>query len=208
MVRTLVLAVAVLLSGAFLLSPAAVAQQPPTLVPGSLLVRALADKKVTRLPVGRPGLYWRLESFPSLAQAQAAAGPYGLAAETFGTAWLATLGPKGGSSAGGTKVAEVGPLPPVVAPEYLLRLNEGSGPPGSTTVVHTHPGSEGFYVLAGELCIRTPQGVIRISADRSDAGPGIDTPVQISSCGSTDLRELIMFLVDATRPFSSPAAFP
>jgi hypothetical protein len=65
MERRLVLAVAVLVSAAFLLSSAAVAQQPPSLVPGSLLVRALADKKVARLPVGRPGLYWRLESFPS-----------------------------------------------------------------------------------------------------------------------------------------------
>ena len=206
--RHLVLAVAVLVLATFLLSPAAVAQQPPTLVPGSLFIKVLADKKVARLPVGRPGLYWRLESFPSLAQAQAAAGPYGVAAESFGRAWLATLGPKGGSSSGGTKVAEIGPLPTVVAPEYLLRFNEGSGPPGSITVVHTHPGTEAFYVLEGELCIRTPQGVARVSAGRTEAGPGGDTPIQISSCGSTDLRELIMFVVDATRPFSSPATFP
>ncbi len=197
---------AVVLVGLFFLPSAAVAQQD--LPVGSLAIKVLAEKKVATLPVGRPRLYWRLENFPSLAQAQAAAGPTGLAAEFAGRAWLATLGPKGGSSAGGTNVVEVGPLPPVVAPEYLLRLNEGSGPPGSTTVVHTHPGSEGFYVVAGELCIRTPQGVIRISAGRADAGPGTDTPVQISSCGSTDLRELIMFVVDATRPFSSPASFP
>ncbi len=199
---------AVVLAGSFLLPSAAVAQQqPPTLVPGSLLVKALADKKVARLPVGRPGLYWRLESFPSLAQAQAAAGPYGLATEAFGRAWLATLGPKGGSSANGTKVAEVGPLHAVVAAEYLLRINEGSGPPGSITSVHTHPGTEAFYVLAGELCIQSPEGVARVPAGRTHPGTGGDTAIQISSCGTTDLRELIMFVVDATRPFSSPASF-
>ena len=47
--------------------------------------------------------------------------------------WLFTLGPAGGASPGGTRVAEVGPLPPVAAPQYLLRINEASGPPGSIT---------------------------------------------------------------------------
>ena len=206
MERRLVLAVAVLVLGTFLLSSAAVAQQ--ALPPGSLVIKVLAEKKVALLPVGRPGLYWRLENFPSLAQAQAAAGPTGLAAESAGRAWLATLGPKGGSSAGGTKVAEIGPLPPVVAPEYLLRLNEPSGPPGSITVVHAHPGTEAAYVLTGELCMRTPQGVIRVPAGRTEPGTGADIPMQVSSCGSTDLRGLVMFVVDATKPFSSPVSLP
>ena len=205
MERRLVLAVAVLVSGAFLLSSAAVAQQDQPA--GSLVLKAIAERKVATLPAGRPGLYWRVENFPSLAQAQAAAGPTGLAAEAVGKAWLFTLAPKGGSSAGGTKVAEVGPLPTVVAPQYLLRINEGSGPPGSITVVHTHPGTEAFYVLAGELCIRTREGVARVAAGKTSAGTHADAPVQISSCGSTNLYELIMFVVDATRPFSSPATF-
>lgn len=197
---------AVVLAGLFLLPAAAVAQQD--LPPGSLVIKVLVEKKVARLPLGRPGLYWRLENFPSLAQAQAAAGPTGLAAESAGRAWLFTLGPKGGSSAGGTKVAEVGPLPPVVAPEYLLRINEPSGPLGSTTIVHTHPGTEAFYVLTGELCVRTSQAVIRVSAGRGEAGASAYTPTQVSSCGSTDLRGLVMFVVDATKPFSLPAIFP
>jgi Bacterial regulatory proteins, luxR family len=66
----------------------------------------------------------------------------------------------------------------------------------------------GISELTGELCIRPPQGVLRVSAGRTEPGTGADIPVQISSCGSTDLRELIMFVVDATRPFSSPATFP
>jgi hypothetical protein len=32
--------------------------------------------------------------------------------------------------------------------------------------------------------------------------------MQVSSSGSTDLHALVMFVVDATKPFSSPAAFP
>ena len=38
-------------------------------------------------------------------------------------------------------------MPALKATEYLLRVNHGSGPPGSKTPVHTHPGSEAFYVL-------------------------------------------------------------
>jgi quercetin dioxygenase-like cupin family protein len=206
MSRRLVVALAVLVLGTFLSSPAAVAQQ--ALPPGSLVIKVLTEKKVATLPVGRPRLYWRVETFPSLAQAQAAAGPWGLVAESGGRAWLATLGPAGGSSAGGTKIAEIGPLPAVVAPEYLLRINEASGPPGSITVVHTHPGSEAFYVLRGEQTIRTVERVIRVSPGAGEAGAGSGTVMQVSSSGSTDLLALVMFVVDATRPFSSPAVFP
>lgn len=201
--RRLVLAVAALVSGVFLLSSAAVAQQ--ALPAGSLVIKVLAERKVLQLPDGP--LFIRIENYPTLAQAQAVAGLWGLAAESGGKVWLFRLGPASGSSAGGRKVAEIGPLPPLVAPEYLLRLNEPSGPPGSITVVHTHPGTEAVYVLTGELCLRTRQGVIRLSAGRTEAGPPAGTPTQVSSCGSTDLRGLIMFVVDATKPFSSPATF-
>ncbi len=201
MERRLVLALAVLVSGAFLLSPTAVAQQPA----GSLAFKVLVEKKLLQLPDGP--LFWRIENYPTLAQAQAVAGLWGLAAESGGKVWLFRLGPASGSSASGRKVAEIGPLPPVVAPEYLLRVNEPSGPPGSITVVHTHPGTEAFYVLTGELCVRTAQGVNRIAAGRSEAGTRSGIPVQVSNCGSTEIRGFVVFVVDATKPFSSPATF-
>lgn len=191
--------VAALWTGLFVLSATTTAQQ-------AVVIKALTEKKVSQLPA-RP-LFWRVENFPTLAQAQAAAGLYGLAAESGGKVWLFTLGAPGGSSAGGTKVVEVGPLPPLVASDYVLRINEATGPPGSITPVHTHPGSEAAYVLTGEECIRTPKGMIRVAVGRAEAGPGADTPLQVSSCGSTSLHALVMFVVDATRPFSSPASFP
>ncbi len=191
--------VAVFASGLCILPSTAIGQQ-------ALVVKALTEKKVAELPAGP--LFWRLDNFPTLAQAQAAAGPTGLAAESGGKVWLFTLGPASGSSSGGTKVAEVGPLPRVVATQYLLRINEATGAPGSITTVHTHPGSEAFYVLAGEQSIRTPQGVIRVRVGQPETGPGVGTPLQVSSSGSTDLHALVMFVVDATKPFSSPATFP
>lgn len=188
-------------------SPSAMAQ-PGVGVAGSgtLIVKGLAEKKVPQLPGGP--LFWRLENFATRAQAQAAAGPMGLVAEAGGKVWLFTLGPSGGSSAGGTKVLEVGPIAPVAAPEYLLRINEASGPPGSITPVHSHPGSEAVYVLAGEETFRTPHGVKRIGAGTAEPGHGADTPMQAVSSGSMDLYSLVMFVVDATRPFSSPATLP
>ncbi len=79
--RHLVLVVAVLVSGAFLLSSAAVgtdgegggggagvAQQ--ALPAGSLAIKFLTEKKVAALSAGP--LFWRVENFPTLAQVQAA----------------------------------------------------------------------------------------------------------------------------------------
>lgn len=173
---------------------------------GTLAVKALTEKKVETLPAGP--LFWRVESFPTLAEARAAAGPLSLAAEYEGEAWLLTLGPASGSTPGGKKVVEVGPLPTLEAAEYLLRVNEASGPPGAITPVHSHPGSEAVYVLAGEETFRTPHGVKRVAAGEAAAGHAADTPMQASSTGSVDLRALVMFVVDATRPFSRPATMP
>ena len=38
-------------------------------------------------------------------------------------------------------------------------------------------------------------------------GHGGDTVMQVSSSGATDLHALVMFVVDATKPFTSPASF-
>ena len=182
-----------------LLPSTAMAQQP-------LVVKPLAERKVHELPGG--ALYWRIENFPAVAQAEAVAGRWSLVAEADGKVWLFTLGPSGGSSSGGTIVAEVGPIARVVATEYLLRINEVSGPPGSKTPVHSHPGSEAFYVLAGETSSHTPNGVKRIGAGRFETGNDAGTPMQVSSSGTTDLHSLVMFVVDAGKPFSSTARLP
>jgi hypothetical protein len=171
-----------------------------------LKIKPLAEKKVAELPAGT--LYWRIENFPGLPQAQAAAGPHALAAESAGKAWLFTLGPAGGATAGGSKVVEVGPIPRIEAAQYLLRINEASGAPGSVTPVHSHPGSEAFYVLAGEQSIKGKHGTLRVRAGQAEPGNGADQVMQVSSSGTTDLLALVMFVVDANRPFSSPASFP
>jgi hypothetical protein len=171
-----------------------------------LSIKPLAEKKVAQLPPGT--LYWRIENFASLDEAKKAVGEWSLAVESAGKAWLFTLGERGGNTPGGKKVAEVGPIPRVAAPQYLLRINEATGPNGAVTPIHSHPGSEAFYVVAGEQSIRHPHGVMRVRVGEPAAGHGADVPMQVSSTGKTDLLSLVMFVVDATRPFSSPAKMP
>ena len=196
---------------AFLAGAAAISLATSLLVPlaasaQQFQIKPIVEKKVAHLPPGP--LFWRVDTFPSLAMAQAATGPTGLAAEVAGKAWLFTLGPAGGASPGGSKVAEIGPVPAITAPEYLLRIVQSGGPPGAKTPVHTHPGSESFYVLSGELTQKTPDGVHRVSAGQSMPGHPPATPMQVSSSGGSDLTALVMFVNDATKPFSSPATMP
>jgi quercetin dioxygenase-like cupin family protein len=188
------------------LALAAAALPPAAAQSGAFFVKPVAEKRLTQLPPG--ALYWRVERFPALAQAQAAAGPTSLAVELMAQAWLLTLGAKGGATPGATVVAEIGPVPPLTAPEYLLRINHSGGAPGAKTSVHTHPGSEAFYVLTGRLSQRTPYGTSHIEAGQAVNGQGADVPMEVSSSGSSDLNALVMFVVDATRPFSAPASLP
>ena len=180
------------------------------------VVKPVAQKKIEQLPTGP--LYWRVENFPTLADAKAAVGPDGwnpasvryetttaLIAEVAGKIWVVTLGPKDASTPGGSKVAEIGPVPAITAPEYLLRLNYGSGPPGAKTPVHSHPGSEAFYVVAGRLGQRTPDGVDYVEVGHTMNGHPAGMPMQVFNAGTTDLTALIMFVVDASKPFSVPA---
>ncbi len=196
--RVLIACMAVTISGLLLSASPASAQK--------FEVKPVAEKKIKELPAGP--LFWRIDNFPTLTQAQAAAGPTGLAAEVGGKVWLFTLGPKGGSSPGASKVAEIGPVPPITAPEYLLRINNTGGPPGVKTPVHTHPGTETFYVLTGRLDQKTLHGVTHVEAGQSMVGHEAGTPMEVSSSGTSDLNALVMFVVDATNPFSTPAKMP
>jgi hypothetical protein len=198
LVRAVTMALLLAVTSVPLMSSTAVAQN-------KLEINKVAEKKLKHLPAGP--LFWRVETMPTIAQAQAAAGETSLAAEISGKVWLFTLGAKGGLTPGATKVIEIGPVPPITAPEYLLRINHAFGPPGAKTSVHTHPGSEAFYVLAGHLGQRTSHGVSHADAGQSMNGHGADMPMEVFSAGTVDLDQLVMFVVDATRPFSSPAKF-
>ncbi len=167
------------------------------------IVKPIAEKKLKELPTGP--LFWRVENFPTIEQAHAAESSTSVAVQAAGKAWLFTLGPKTSGVTQGSNAVEIGPVPTFNATEYLLRINYAEAPPGTKTPVHTHPGSETFYVLTGELGQKTPHSVVHVETGQSMAGHPPGTPMEVFSSGSSTLTALVMFLVDATKPFSSPA---
>jgi hypothetical protein len=194
--RAVALALPVCAMGLLLSSPMSAEEK-------KFVIKPVAEKKLKQLPAGP--LYWQLETFPTLEQAQAAAGDMSLAAKVAGKVWLFTLGPKDSPTRGGSKVVQIGPVAPITAPEYLLRINHAGGPPGAKTGAHSHPGSEAFYVLAGRLGQKTPRGITHADAGHSMNGHSAGTPMVVFSSGTTDLDQLVMFVVDASKPFSTPA---
>jgi hypothetical protein len=69
------------------------ASSPMAAEPGEFFVKSVVEKKLKELPPGP--LYWRIENFPTLDEAQTAAdaSPTSFAAEVSGKFWLFTLGP-------------------------------------------------------------------------------------------------------------------
>jgi len=46
---------------------------------------------------------------------------------------------------------------------------------------------------------------MRVTAGHTEPGQGAENAMEVSSSGSVDLHALVMFVVDADKPFSSPA---
>jgi hypothetical protein len=63
--------------------------------------------------------------------------------------------------------------------------------------VHTHPGSETFFVLARAQSVRTPDNAMVVKAGQAEPRDGAGVPMQVSASGSTDLHALVMFVFDA-----------
>ena len=173
--------------------------------PAGTTIAFIAERKVAQLPDGP--LFWRVETFPSGAAAQAAAGPTGLVGEMDDRVWLFTLGPSGGASPGGTHVAEVGPLPICPAAEYLIQVQGAITPPGGASQVHTHPGSEAWYVVAGQQTVRTSTDEIQVGAGQGFAGFAASTPIRLINEGRDNRHAFPMFVIDAAEPQTSPAEF-
>ena len=55
-------------------------------------------------------------------------------------------------------------------PKYLLRISHAVASPGAKSGVHTHPRTEAWLVLKGQLSQQTPQGVNVVEAGKTLAG--------------------------------------
>ena len=75
--------------------------------------------------------------------------------------------------------------------------------PGCTRI----PGTEAFLVLEGQLSQQTPHGVNVVEAGKTLAGGAAEVPMEVTSSGGEELHWLIMFVLDANKPFASDATF-
>ena len=88
-----------------------------------------------------------------------------------------------------------------------LYQTSSTAPVGAKTSIHTHPGPEAFLILSGQLTQRTPYG--RHILNAGGTMPGVpDQAMEVISTGDEELRELIMFVVDPSRPFAEAARLP
>jgi quercetin dioxygenase-like cupin family protein len=169
---------------------------------GEFVVEKIAEKPIAALPDG--DLYWTIETFAKLDEAEAAVGDTGLAAEIDGKAWLFTLGPQDDDGNGGEVIASVGPIQRFDASGYKLQINAPKAPPGAKTTQHSHPGSEVLYILSGEATVKWPDHTDVIGAGESGAGQPPHTPMEVTSTGEEDLAGIVMFVVDPSQDFARP----
>jgi len=159
---------------------------------------------VTGLHFGQGSVYWHLRAFPSRKDAEAARSTTGIVVEEDGRVWLSEFRPTNTALRGGVSIAVVGPLPLPSARSYAAVLSYAVMRPGDNSRVHTHPGPEGWYVLAGEQCLETPSG-----AHRARAGGTMtvrsNTPMELHVPGKTVRRAFALVIHDSAQERGKPS---
>ncbi len=193
-----------------LLSAAAAAATPAPVVPGGCTAPAsehvneagcylLAELSVENAP---RQLYWHIAEFADLAAAEAEARQHrsSKAVTAHDRVWLLVIGARNDRISSGKPATPIGPMdvPPVGT--VTVRFLTSTFPPAMRTRVHSHPGSEAFYVIDGEQCVETPTVRHRITAGHSYiVQSGIH--VQASARGR---KSLVALILRPGAPWSEP----
>ena len=159
---------------------------------------------VTGLHFRQASVYWHLRAFPSRKAAETAKSATGIVVEEDGRVWLSEFGSRSIAPRGGAAIAVIGPLELPVAKSYSAILSYAVMRPGDKSRVHTHPGPEGWYVLAGEQCLETPAG-----ADRAQAGGTMtvrpNVPMRLNVTGTRLRRAFALVIHDSTQGRGTPS---
>jgi len=178
-------------------------QSPKPLVsckPASQKTSDLGCWIVASAPLGvvNAPVYWTLDSFSTRADAERAAGQAGTVVESLGKVWLFTIGSKLAPVFGGTRAAQIGPLPIQPGKDYTAQYMEATLQPGMVSRTHVHSGVEAFYTETGETCLETPQG-------RQIGRKGVDivvpegVPMELTASGTEVRKGLILVLHDSSK---------
>lgn len=159
---------------------------------------------VTGLHFSQASVYWHLRAFPNMKSAEAAKSASGIVVEEDGRVWLSEFGPSNIAQCGGEAIAVIGPLQLPTAKSYSAVLSYAVMRPGDSSRVHTHPGPEGWYVLAGEQCLETPVGANRAQAGATmTVGPNI--PMELNVTGTTLRRAFALVIHDSAQTRGVPS---
>jgi quercetin dioxygenase-like cupin family protein len=159
---------------------------------------------ITGLHFSEASVYWHLRAFPSRKIAEAAKSASGLVVEEDGRVWLSEFGPRNFALQGGEPIAIVGPLQLPTARSYAAVLSYAVMRPGDDSRVHTHPGPEGWYVLAGEQCLETPAGATRTRAGGTMTVGG-NIPMELNVTGTVIRRAFALVIHDSAQERGIPS---
>ncbi len=149
-------------------------------------------------------VYWHLSTFPTRKDADAARSATGIVVEEDGRVWLSEFGPRDAAPRGGDAIAVVGPLQLPEATSYTAILSYAVMRPGDSSRVHTHPGPEGWYVLAGDQCLDTPDGATRARAGGTmTVRPNI--PMELNVTGTALRRAFALVIHDSAQQRGIPS---
>ena len=149
-------------------------------------------------------VYWHLYTFKNRKAADAAKSKTGMVVEEDGRVWLSEFGVRDLASNGGKAVAVIGPLQLPVAKSYSAVLSYAVMRPGDSSRVHTHPGPEGWYVLAGQQCLETPAGASSGGAGQTMTVPP-NVPMELNVTGTKLRRAFALVIHDSTQQRGVPS---
>jgi quercetin dioxygenase-like cupin family protein len=158
----------------------------------------VVDQPVGRIEQGQA--FWHLDVYPTRPEAEKAKGPRGTIIESLGKVWLLTIEQAGWRPAlPGGCIAEIGPLPVTAGEQYWALFMEVIFNPGMGSEIHTHPGPEAWYNLAGEACLETPSGKLIARA----GGPPVivprGVPMLLTTTGTEQRRGLTLILHESSK---------
>jgi quercetin dioxygenase-like cupin family protein len=170
---------------------------------GELGCWIIATTAMGQLP--QEPIYWHVNTYPTRVAAEAVKGPRATVVESLGKVWLLTVDVAGWQARGGTRIAEIGPLPVSADAKYSAQYMEAIFSPGMTAPTHRHSGPEAWYTLTGETCLETPEGKM---IGRAGGPPVIvqgGPPMHLTATGTETRRALVLILHDSTQPPTTPA---
>jgi len=158
----------------------------------------------TGLKFPQASVFWHLRAFPNRKDADAAKSATGIVVEEDGRVWLSEFGERNSTFRGGESIAIVGPLQLPRAKSYAAVVSYAVMRPGDNSRVHTHPGPEGWYVLAGEQCLETPAGATRAGVGETMTVQS-NTPMELNVTGKTLRRAFALVIHDSAQARGIPS---